>query len=65
MAMKLLMTVPWDEKQLQRIKQAFPQVEFQTALSEDQILHEISEAEIVFGDLSRTAFLKAEKLGWI
>jgi phosphoglycerate dehydrogenase-like enzyme len=63
--MKLLITVPWDQKQLLRVKQAFPQVEFQTALSEDLILEAVGEAEVVFGDVSRQAFLKARKLRWI
>jgi phosphoglycerate dehydrogenase-like enzyme len=63
--MKILITVPWDQKQLLRITQAFPQVEFQTALSENLILQTVGDAEVVFGDLSRDAFLKAEKLRWI
>ena len=63
--MKLLITVPWDQEQLLRVKQAFPQVEFQTALSEDLILQAVGEAEVIFGDLSRQAVLKAEKLRWV
>jgi phosphoglycerate dehydrogenase-like enzyme len=65
MAMQLLITVPWEEKQLQRLKQTFPQVAFEIALSEDQILPAIGEAEVVFGDLSRNAVLKAGKLRWV
>jgi phosphoglycerate dehydrogenase-like enzyme len=63
--MKLLVTVPWDETQLLRVRQAFPRVEFRTALSEEQILQAVGDAEVVFGDLSRHAVLKAEKLRWI
>ena len=63
--MKLLITVPWDDRQLQRIQGTFPQIEFQTALSEDQILAAVGEAEVVFGDLTRAAFLKAANLRWI
>jgi phosphoglycerate dehydrogenase-like enzyme len=65
MAMQLLITVPWEEKQLQRLKQTFPQVAFEIALSEDQILPAIGEVEVVFGDLSRNAVLKAGKLRWV
>lgn len=65
MAMKLLITVPWDQEHLLRVRQAFPQVDFQTALSEDAILQAIRDADVVFGELSREAVLKAEKLRWI
>lgn len=63
--MKILITVPWEQKQMLRITQAFPQVEFQTALTEDLVLPAVGDAEIVFGDLSRNAVLRAEKLRWI
>lgn len=63
--MKLLITVPWDEAQVQRVKKAFPSVEFSIELSEDRILHAVENTDIVFGDLSRNAFLKAKNLGWI
>jgi phosphoglycerate dehydrogenase-like enzyme len=62
---KILITVPWDQTQFLRLTQAFPQVEFHTALTEDQVLQAVGDAEVVFGDLSRSAFLKAEKLRWI
>ncbi len=63
--MKLLITVPWDETQLLRVKQAFPSVEFTTELSEDRIQQAVEDAEVVFGDLTRNAFLKAKKVRWI
>jgi phosphoglycerate dehydrogenase-like enzyme len=63
--MKLLITVPWDETQYKRLKQTFHYVEFSSALSEEQVLLAIGESEIVFGDISRNAFLKAKKLRWI
>ena len=63
--MKLLITVPWDAKQLLRIKQAFPNVEFITALSEEEVLRAVGDVEVVFGDLPRKAFLSAAKLRWI
>jgi phosphoglycerate dehydrogenase-like enzyme len=63
--MKILITVPWEQKQLLRITQSFPQLEFQVALSEDLILQAVGDVEVVFGDLSRDAFLKAKQLRWI
>ena len=63
--MKILITVPWERKQLLRITQAYPQIEFQTALSDDLILQAVEDVEVVFGDLPRSAVLKAGKLRWI
>jgi phosphoglycerate dehydrogenase-like enzyme len=63
--MKLLITVPWDENQMLRVKQAFPHVEFITALAEEDIVRWIGDAEVVFGDLSRKAFLNARNVQWI
>ena len=63
--MKLLVTVPWDAKQFLRIKQTFPDVEFLTALNEADVLQVVGETEVVFGDLTRKAFLEASKLRWI
>lgn len=63
--MKLLITVPWDQTQFGRIKEAFPNVEFLIELNEERILHVVGEAEVVFGDLTRNAFLKAKKVRWI
>jgi phosphoglycerate dehydrogenase-like enzyme len=63
--MQLLITVPWDAEQFKRIQQAFPGVDFITALSEDKILQAVGDVEVVFGDLSRNAFLAAKKLRWV
>jgi phosphoglycerate dehydrogenase-like enzyme len=63
--MKLLITVPWDAAQKNRILQAFPDVDFITALTEEKVLQSIGEIDVVFGDLSRNAFLAAKKLRWI
>lgn len=63
--MKLLITVPWDEKLLLGVKTAYPQVEFCTAVTEREALREIKDAEAVFGDVSREVFLAAENLRWI
>lgn len=63
--MKLLITVPWDETQMQRVRQAFPQVEFITTLTEEKIAQGVDDVEVVFGDLSRKAFLQAKNLRWV
>lgn len=63
--MKLLITVPWDETQLLRVKQTFPSVEITIELAEARVLQAVGDAEVVFGDLSRDAFLAAKKVRWI
>jgi phosphoglycerate dehydrogenase-like enzyme len=63
--MQVLITVPLEERQLIQINQAFPDVEFTSALSEEEIIKQIGQADIVFGDLSRRSFLAAKNLRWI
>ena len=63
--MKLLITVPWDAEQMQRIQQAFPGVDFITALSEEKVLQSVEDVEVVFGDLTRKGFLAAKNLRWV
>ena len=63
--MKLLVTVPWDAAQLQRITARFPQVAFTTALTTETALAAAADAEVVFGDFSREIFLAAKKLRWV
>lgn len=63
--MNILVTVPWDAAQLQRIRARFAQVEFITALTTEAALAGIGEAEVVFGDLSREVFLAAKALRWV
>ncbi len=50
---------------MRQVKSAFPQVEFATALTREQILQEVGDAEVVFGNVSRAAFLAAKNLRWI
>ena len=63
--MKLLVTVPWNDEQLLKVKTTYPQVEFCTALTEHEALDAVRDAEVVFGDVSREVFLAANKLCWI
>jgi phosphoglycerate dehydrogenase-like enzyme len=62
---RLLVTVDWSPRHLAGIKAAYPQVEFVTALTDDDATRAIADAEIVFGRLSRETFLAAKKLRWI
>ena len=63
--MKLLVTVPWNAEQLQRVSRSYPQVELCIALTEQAVLEAIPEAEVVFGDISRRVFSAAHRLRWI
>ncbi len=63
--MKLLVTIPWHDEQLLKVKATYPQIEFCTALTEREALEAVGDAEVVFGDVSRDVFLAAKKLCWI
>ena len=63
--MKLLIASRWSQEQMEEAQQAFPQIQFVAAGDEDDILREIVDAEIVFGGISREAFLAAKQLKWI
>ena len=63
--MKLLIIGSWDQDRLAEVRKTFPQVEFTVASDQDKILREISDAEVVFGGITRDAFLAAKRLKWI
>ena len=63
--MKLLIIGSWDQNRFAEAKKTFPQVEFTAASGQNEILREISDAEVVFGGISREAFLAAKQLKWI
>ena len=63
--MKLLIIGSWDQNRFAGVKEAFPQVEFTAASNRDEILREIADAEVVFGGITREAFLAAKRLKWI
>ena len=63
--MKLLIIGSWDQNRFAEAKKTFPQVEFTAASDQNEILREISDAEVVFGGISREAFLAAKQLKWI
>ena len=63
--MKLLIIGSWDQNRFAGVKETFPQVEFTAASNRDEILREIADAEVVFGGITREAFLAAKRLKWI
>ncbi len=63
--MKLLIIGSWDQDRLAEVRKMFPQVEFTAASDQDKILREIPDAEVVYGGITREAFLAAKKLKWI
>ena len=63
--MKLLIIGSWDQDRLAEVRKTFPQVEFTAASDQDKILREIPDAEVVYGGITREAFLAAKKLKWI
>ena len=63
--MKLLIIGSWDQDRFTEAKKTFPQIQFTAASDHDEILREISDAEVVFGGISRDAFLAAKRLKWI
>ena len=63
--MKLLITMPWSQDRIEDAQKTFPQVQFTVAADQDDILRKIVDAEVVFGAISREAFLAAKQLKWI
>ena len=62
--MKLL-TTEWSESRITETRTAFPDVEIVRGTDPAAIAREIADAEIVFGHVSREAFLAAKQLRWI
>ena len=63
--MKLLIAARWSQEQMEEAQQTFPQIQFTAVDDQDDILREIVDAEVVFGGISREAFLAAKQLKWI
>ncbi len=63
--MKLLIIQSWSNDRIEAAEKTFPQVQFVSATDRDDILREIVDTEIVFGSISREAFIAARKLKWI
>ena len=63
--MKLLIIGSWDQDRFAEAKKTFPQVEFAATSDQNEILREISDADAVFGGITREAFLAAKQLKWI
>jgi phosphoglycerate dehydrogenase-like enzyme len=63
--LKVLVTVPWEERHLNGIIAAFADIEFTHALTEAHALEAIEDADIVLGDFSRPVYLAAKQLRWV
>jgi len=63
--MNCLVTSSWAMRYLEDVDKAFPQVDFVTAESDEELVKLAADAEIVFGAVSREVFQAAKKLRWI
>lgn len=63
--MKLLITVAWDPTHLDALRSEFPGVRFVTALTAEDVLREVRDAEVVFGHLRRDSLAAARRLRWV
>lgn len=63
--MKVLVTAPWPARQLVELRAAFPMVELAPAKTEEDAIAGVTDADGVFGHLSRDAYLSARRLRWI
>lgn len=63
--MKILVTAPWSEQQVEELQKAFPKIEFVVAKTPEALMAAAAEAEVVFGRLGYEPFLAAKKLRWI
>lgn len=63
--MKILVTAPWSEQQLQELKAAYPAIEFIAARTPEAMMAAAAEVEVVLGSMRREPFLAAQKLRWI
>jgi phosphoglycerate dehydrogenase-like enzyme len=63
--MKVLLTAPYMHQYLGDWQAEFPQVEFLSGKTPEEILQLAPEAEVAFGHIDRQLFLAAPKLKWI
>ena len=63
--MKVLLTAPYMHHNLDQWRKEFPQVEFLTGQTAQEVIAVAGEAEVAFGPVSRELFLAAPKLRWI
>jgi phosphoglycerate dehydrogenase-like enzyme len=62
---KVLVTTPRPERYLPGLDSGFPGVEFVVARTPEEEVGLVADAEVVFGHLSRAAYLAARRLRWI
>ena len=63
--MKIVVQEGLSSEEMARLTSLFPDMDVVTAESEDEALEAIVDAEIYFGRIPRSVFLKANKLRWI
>ena len=63
--MKLLVTAPWVNNYVARMREEFPNVEFAYHESKADMLAAASEAEVIFGPVDSELFLAAKKVRFI
>lgn len=63
--MKVLVTCEWDPAGLERVKADFPSIEWVHAVSPEERLREIGDADVVYGHVDPESFRAAKKLRWI
>lgn len=63
--MKVLVTAPWVKRYADQFQTEFPQVEFLTSETEEELIAAAGDAEIAFGPVNEATFSAAKKLRWI
>ncbi len=63
--MKVLVTAPWVKRYADQFQTEFPQVEFLTGETEEELIAAAGDAEIAFGPVNEAIFSAAKKLRWI
>ena len=63
--MKVLVTIAWVDRYVDRFRAEFPDVEFVTAASEDELVAAAGDADVAFGPVSSKLLHAAKKLRWI
>ena len=63
--MKIVVTGHVKDKFLGELREEFPDIDFVPAATKEEEIEQIRDAEALFGELSREAFLAGERLKWV
>lgn len=63
--MKVLIAAPWVQQAVEQLRAEFPQVEFVTGKTPDELLQAAADAEVIFGSVTPELFAAARKLRWL